>query len=277
MNHNHTATTEPTAQERSAAPTADRLPHQHRQPEWFFYSAGDVLGPFTVPEMRSFVAEGRLSPDVDVTRRGVPDWRPASADDLLAPLLQTVDGNHQPTPPPAAPSTRPDAPRVTIWPSGPAVPSNGTTSSEGVAIGRNMGALKPFVGEDVPDAMAQAASRGHAQDRHMPALPGAIRHEKLVTVPDRERNTAIGRQKLISEQDKNVHYARWVSLMSLILPGAGQLANGQQPRAVLFFLGTIFAWSIGLGWLLHIWAALDAWKGGMRITVGDRQGEQQKR
>jgi TM2 domain-containing membrane protein YozV len=55
------------------------------------------------------------------------------------------------------------------------------------------------------------------------------------------------------------------ALASLFIAGLGQLLQGRLLAALLFFLGSATVWflSVGtLGWLIHIWACVDAalWK-----------------
>ena len=270
MNQTHTVATEPTIHTRSAGPMAEQPTRQQRQPEWFFYSAGGVLGPFTMAEMTRFVGEGRLSSDVEVTRRDVPDWKPASANALLAPLFKTFDGDHRPKVATNALSTRPEAPRVTIWPAVPTAPPRGATATEGVEIEQDMGAPNPSAGEEGPDAMARAPFVAQIPNRYAAAFPGTSRDAGPATTREPERNALTGAEAHLADRNMRVLLAGWVSLMSLIVPGAGQLANGQLPRAVVFLLLIFVAWSIGLGWVLHVWAAVDAWRGSIRISVGDR-------
>jgi TM2 domain-containing membrane protein YozV len=52
------------------------------------------------------------------------------------------------------------------------------------------------------------------------------------------------------------------SVLSLLFPGAGQLAAGHTGKAVYFFLLSIFMWAITFGWfgwIINICAASDAW------------------
>ena len=51
-------------------------------------------------------------------------------------------------------------------------------------------------------------------------------------------------------------------VLSLFLPGLGQLLTGKPGRAVYFGLLALFVWTITFalfGWVIHILAALDAW------------------
>jgi hypothetical protein len=56
------------------------------------------------------------------------------------------------------------------------------------------------------------------------------------------------------------------AVASLVIPGLGQLAQGRLLSALLVFVGSALLWILSfglLGWLGHIFAALDAalWKG----------------
>ena len=56
------------------------------------------------------------------------------------------------------------------------------------------------------------------------------------------------------------------ALASFFFPGLGQLIQARVMAALLFFLGAGLLWLISfgtLGWIIHIWATLDAalWKG----------------
>ncbi len=51
-------------------------------------------------------------------------------------------------------------------------------------------------------------------------------------------------------------------VLSLFLPGLGQLLTGKPGRAVYFGLLALFTWAVSfglLGWVIHLCAALDAW------------------
>lgn len=52
------------------------------------------------------------------------------------------------------------------------------------------------------------------------------------------------------------------SLASFFIPGLGQLIQGRLLPAILFFLFTGILWFFLLGWMIHLWACLDAalWK-----------------
>ena len=52
------------------------------------------------------------------------------------------------------------------------------------------------------------------------------------------------------------------ALASFFIPGLGQLIQGRPVRAVIFFLAAAALWVIMLGWIIHIWAIIDAalWK-----------------
>lgn len=52
------------------------------------------------------------------------------------------------------------------------------------------------------------------------------------------------------------------SLASFFIPGLGQLIQGRLLPAILFFVFTGVLWIFLLGWIIHLWACLDAalWK-----------------
>ncbi len=52
------------------------------------------------------------------------------------------------------------------------------------------------------------------------------------------------------------------AVLSLFLPGVGQLATGRPGRAIYFAVLALVVWTISFalfGWVVHICAALDAW------------------
>lgn len=53
------------------------------------------------------------------------------------------------------------------------------------------------------------------------------------------------------------------ALASFFIPGLGQLIQGRLVRAVIFFVVAAILWVIWMGWIIHLWAILDAalWKG----------------
>jgi len=55
------------------------------------------------------------------------------------------------------------------------------------------------------------------------------------------------------------------ALCSFFFPGLGQLIQGRILAAILFFVGAGVVWFVSfgtLGWIVHIWACVDAaiWK-----------------
>lgn len=52
------------------------------------------------------------------------------------------------------------------------------------------------------------------------------------------------------------------ALASLFIPGLGQLVQGRFLAAVFFFVASVILWFVFLGWLIHLWACLNAalWK-----------------
>jgi TM2 domain-containing membrane protein YozV len=52
------------------------------------------------------------------------------------------------------------------------------------------------------------------------------------------------------------------ALASLFIPGLGQLVQGRFLAAIFFFVASVILWFVFLGWLIHLWACLNAalWK-----------------
>lgn len=52
------------------------------------------------------------------------------------------------------------------------------------------------------------------------------------------------------------------ALCSFFIPGLGQLLQGRPLIALVMFVLAVVLWFVLLGWIIHIWAILDAalWK-----------------
>lgn len=52
------------------------------------------------------------------------------------------------------------------------------------------------------------------------------------------------------------------AICSFFIPGLGQLVQGRVLAALLFFVGAGILWFVFLGWVVHLWAVIDAarWK-----------------
>ncbi|MFN7875475.1 MAG: hypothetical protein ACK5PB_09160 [Pirellula sp.] len=48
------------------------------------------------------------------------------------------------------------------------------------------------------------------------------------------------------------------ALASFVYPGLGQLVQGRLLAALVFFVLATLLWFVLLGWLIHIWATIDA-------------------
>ena len=59
----------------------------------------------------------------------------------------------------------------------------------------------------------------------------------------------------LTDQDK---WRIVAALLSLFVPGLGQAIQGRFGAAILFFIGTCVLWWFLLGWVIHIWAVIDA-------------------
>jgi hypothetical protein len=48
------------------------------------------------------------------------------------------------------------------------------------------------------------------------------------------------------------------ALVSFVYPGLGQLLQGRLLAAAIFFVAATVLWCVLLGWVMHIWATIDA-------------------
>ena len=48
------------------------------------------------------------------------------------------------------------------------------------------------------------------------------------------------------------------ALCSFVLPGLGQLVQGRLLKGVIMFVLSCVLWIFALGWIVHIWATIDA-------------------
>ena len=55
------------------------------------------------------------------------------------------------------------------------------------------------------------------------------------------------------------------ALASFVIPGLGQLIQGRPLKALVMFVLAAVLWWILLGWIIHLWAIIDAaiWKPGV--------------
>jgi TM2 domain-containing membrane protein YozV len=57
-------------------------------------------------------------------------------------------------------------------------------------------------------------------------------------------------------------------LLSLIVPGLGQLYNGQLTKAIVFFIAGVAAWCVVLGFIVHVVAAIEAYQAADKMNRG---------
>ena len=73
-------------------------------------------------------------------------------------------------------------------------------------------------------------------------------------------STTSGKPEPTSELTTSQRVGRTVVavLLSAIIAGAGQLFNGQWLKGIAFFVASVILWFFFLGWLVNIWAVVDA-------------------
>jgi hypothetical protein len=61
---------------------------------------------------------------------------------------------------------------------------------------------------------------------------------------------------------RKVHRAEpmLAAILSLFFAGSGQLYNGQVGKGIAFFISFLLLWAFALGWMVQIWAAVDAYQ-----------------
>ena len=78
------------------------------------------------------------------------------------------------------------------------------------------------------------------------------------TFQPQAQDPALHTKESVRPRQKVVVRVALATLMSLIVPGLGQLFNRQALKGLIFFLLTFFLWFFFLGWIFHLLAALDA-------------------
>ncbi len=55
-------------------------------------------------------------------------------------------------------------------------------------------------------------------------------------------------------------------LLSLLIPGVGQMYNGHVAKGILMLIGSIVLWLFFLGWIIWIWSIIDAYQSAKAIS-----------
>ncbi|MDZ4850287.1 MAG: hypothetical protein SGI77_13465 [Pirellulaceae bacterium] len=66
----------------------------------------------------------------------------------------------------------------------------------------------------------------------------------------------MNREIIVSEQGSTANVI--AGLASFFYPGLGQLVQARFLAAAIFFVAGTLLWFVLLGWIIHIWAAIDA-------------------
>ncbi len=61
-----------------------------------------------------------------------------------------------------------------------------------------------------------------------------------------------------TEMEQPEHQPGMALLLSLILPGTGQMYNGEISKGVMMMVLSFLLWFVLLGWVVHIWSIVDA-------------------
>lgn len=79
-----------TGEDRSLIPSENRIPARPPHPldgEWYIHLNSETYGPYSGHQIKDFIADGRVTPDTDVLRKGASEWSDAIADRALATLF----------------------------------------------------------------------------------------------------------------------------------------------------------------------------------------------
>lgn len=66
---------------------------------------------------------------------------------------------------------------------------------------------------------------------------------------------ALSRDYIIDQPE---HQPGMALLLSLILPGTGQIYNGEMSKGIMMMVMSFLLWWVLLGWVVHIWSIVDA-------------------
>lgn len=47
-------------------------------------------------------------------------------------------------------------------------------------------------------------------------------------------------------------------IFSMVIPGLGQLYQGRRPAALIHFVGAVMLWTLGYGWIVHLYSGIEA-------------------
>lgn len=222
-------------------------PPEPRPEEWFIYSEGEVSGPLTLREMDALARTGRLTKSTQATRRTPPEWKNAVEDARLAPLFEATSWKAEaPIDPMPGPWRAEDAPpRLSVKPKQGAAKAAETAQKPAPLPDTARPALTPLPAETETHPPASDDVLPPTVQPAEARMPAPIRAKAAPPIRPVQPNTNDSSPPL-------------VGLASLILPGLGQLLNRNFWKAGAFAFGVFLLWGTGLGWIVHIWAGIDA-------------------
>ena len=77
---------------------------------------------------------------------------------------------------------------------------------------------------------------------------------------------ALSRDYIIDQPE---HQPGMALLLSLILPGTGQIYNGEMSKGIMMMVMSFLLWWVLLGWVVHIWSIVDA------VVIAERMSRKQ--
>ena len=101
-----------------------------------------------------------------------------------------------------------------------------------------------------------------------PPVAAPAPHQQPIVVNVSNSNQNVANASVQATAPAATKSAALAAVLSFLFVGAGQLYNGQVGKALLMFVGTVLAWLILLGWIVQIWAIVDAYTTANRINRG---------
>lgn len=88
-----------------------------------------------------------------------------------------------------------------------------------------------------------------------PAKTGQIDHPPATVADTRSKRLAMRKSPLDDEVNPEVS-----ALLSFVVPGAGQLNNGEPGKGLAMFVSAMMMWAMLLGWIISVWSVVDAYE-----------------
>jgi len=101
-----------------------------------------------------------------------------------------------------------------------------------------------------------------AAHRHRAAspAPSPISAEKGATVVQVTNQITPHPMLIVDDGPASLKSPGIALLLSILIPGVGQMYNGQVGKGILMLIGCVLLWIVLLGWIIWLWSAIDAYQ-----------------